>query len=361
MKENSRNIMVGLFVGLGLILLAVLIVLFGEAPRSVERAYRIVMRFPSAGPVNKGDPVLVNGVEVGYVDDIVIDPNDPRVGVRMVTRINYEYRIPVDAEPLIREQTMALGRAAVRMEVTPEYHSDQMLPRDGSAELEGTVAGGIEELIPSETIETLNRAGAALADLAEELTPVAADLHMLFEQRPVAMVDSTTRPADYVANISTVVQRFDEAIININTILGNRENQENLRAALANLREASGRVNEFLGTTNQENLSESLANLRIASERFREFAGNTDDQVSRIARSIIDSTDRLDTVLDNLAVATGDMAAGRGSVGRMLKDDELYESLVLSSRQLTTAIEQLHLLLQQWRERGLKLEGGLLQ
>ncbi len=165
-QDYRRNLIIGTFVLFGLLALGLMIVLFGESPQSFTRTYDVTIYFPSAGPVRTGDPVLLNGMEIGRITSVQPQA-DVRKGIKFMAAISSNYLVPVDAVPLIREQTLTLGRPAVRIEVGME-NSDQTLAVDGTAVLQGEVAGGIEELIPKGTMDDLQDAGRSLTRLARE-------------------------------------------------------------------------------------------------------------------------------------------------------------------------------------------------
>ncbi|NLX04392.1 MAG: hypothetical protein GXY33_04530, partial [Phycisphaerae bacterium] len=60
-----------------------------------------------------------------------------------------------------------------------------------------------------------------------------------------------------------------------------------------------------------------------------------------------------------LGEAAEALSTREGTAGRFLNDPELYESLVLTSERLQQTFVELHDLLRQWQEKGLKLEGGV--
>jgi len=341
-----RNLLIGAFVIIGLITLGAMIIMFGEAPQAFTRTYTVNMFFPAAGPVRESDPVLLNGIEIGRIVAVIPQP-DIRDGIKFVASVDADYRIPIDAVPLIREQTLALGRPAVRIDVGPE-NSDQMLPTDGTAVLRGDFARGIEELIPKETMQDLQTAGKKLTELAVSLKPVAADLHELLQSRPIKLLDDKTDPNRPLANIATAVQRLDATLKNFNEVIGDPQSQHNLKAAVANFHAISRRGIDLVDS------------LKALAGRLIEVTDNVDTQVNRISQRITDAADQLSHILDDFSTATDQLARGEGSAGRFLRDPELYESLALTSRRLQLAIDDLRALLRQWHDQGVKIQGGLL-
>jgi len=340
MMEFRKNIVVGIFVLIALAALGGMIMLFGEKPRALVSSYHVSMYFPSAGPIQNGDSVLVNGVQVGQVDYIA-PMDDMRKGVRIVTSILSRYHLPIDAEPVIKGQSVGLGKVAIQITVT-ENNSSELVPTDGTGELKGVVLEGISELVPKATLKQLEDAGAAITDLARSLKPVANDLHALLKPLSTQAVDApATGPAEPMANLSTAIQRLDTTLKNFNNIIADPQNQQNITAMIKNFR----------------NVSEQ--GVALAKE-LRQLTGHTDASIEKLTANLVQGTDKLNFLLDSLNEASNKIANGQGSAARFLNDPELYEALTFSAKRLTLAIDDLHQLLQQWREKGLKVQGGLL-
>jgi phospholipid/cholesterol/gamma-HCH transport system substrate-binding protein len=339
MNEFRKNVVVGAVVLTALIALGTMIILFGEAPQALTSVYRVSMYFPTAGTIQNADPVYVNGVQVGQVE-YTAAMSDIRKGVQIVTAIQTRYRIPIDAVPFIKEQGVGFGKSSIRIDVD-ERNSSTMLPTDGSASLQGQVGGGAAEFIPKQTLKAIEDAGAALADLAKGLRPVADDLHALLKPTTTQEADSTTQPDRPLANLSTAVQRLDQTLKGLNQIVADPNNQKNIRVTLENFR----------------TVSKDTAAL---AKELREVTNKTDQRLERVSRGLIENTDKLSHLLDSLKQASDKLSTSEGSAGRFLTDPELYDALTFSAKRLGLAINDLHELLQQWREKGLKVQGGLL-
>ncbi|MFA5864348.1 MAG: MlaD family protein [Phycisphaerae bacterium] len=315
MNEFRRNVIVGIFVMGGLAAVGIMIILFGQAPKLWAKGYVVSMFFTSAGPVGNGDPVYINGRQIGEVKWVELRP-DPREGVKIVCRINEEIRISDDATPLIKEQSMGFGKPAIQIEEGPE-NSPKTLPTDGTGILKGSVAGGIAEVIPKSIMTKLENASVALTNLATALTPVADDLHVLFKPQSLTEMKPSTGPAARpLANISTAIQRFDMALKNFNDVVANPANKHNLTAMLNNF--------------------------------------------NKVSAGLIANTDKLSQLFDKLNQAAEKMSSGQGAAGKFLNNPELYDALTDTAKKLQLAADDLRTLLTQWQENGLKIQGGIL-
>ena len=291
MNEFRKNVVVGAVVLTALIALGTMIILFGEAPQALTSVYRVSMYFPTAGTIQNADPVYVNGVQVGQVE-YTAAMSDIRKGVQIVTAIQTRYRIPIDAVPFIKEQGVGFGNSSIRIDVD-ERNSSTMLPTDGSASLQGQVGGGAAEFIPKQTLKAIEDAGAALADLAKGLRPVADDLHALLKPTTTQEADSTTQPDRPLANLSTAVQRLDQTLKGLNQIVADPNNQKNIRVTLENFR----------------TVSKDTAAL---AKELREVTNKTDQRLERVSRGLIENTDKLSHLLDSLKQASDKLSTSEG-------------------------------------------------
>ncbi len=100
MKPSRLELLVGLFVLLGLAAIAYLTVKLGTGDRLSGDTYLIEARFTNAGGLNRGGSVLLAGVPVGRVETIHLDPND--FSAIAVLRLQSAVHLPTDSMASIR-------------------------------------------------------------------------------------------------------------------------------------------------------------------------------------------------------------------------------------------------------------------
>src|SRR5215210_6385838 len=71
MSEEKRALefKVGLFVFIGLVFIAVMIVKFGQVGQGFRKFYPLIVDFPNAGGLIKNSDVQLAGARIGYVAD----------------------------------------------------------------------------------------------------------------------------------------------------------------------------------------------------------------------------------------------------------------------------------------------------
>ena len=123
---------------------------------------------------------------------------------------------------------MGFGRPAIQLIIEDPFDPDK-LPRDGTAMITGTMVEVLDQVLPPHMQETLYEATESLGELAAALTPVARNLARLLEAREVQKVDLE----ELSANIDTVIQRLDTTLRNVNSVIGDEQNQANFGVFLS--------------------------------------------------------------------------------------------------------------------------------
>ena len=114
MTDRNRNVLIGLFVLVGLGCLAVLIVLFGESRGIFSQRYVVRAKFDRIAGVREGTDVNLAGVWAGNVTKVeLIDPGEPGKGVYAVMQIDQQYVVPRGAVASV--VTPIMGQAAINI------------------------------------------------------------------------------------------------------------------------------------------------------------------------------------------------------------------------------------------------------
>src|SRR5260221_9461016 len=115
MASYRKNVAVGVTMIVALSLLAVMVLLFGEAPVRLFSAAQLRVQFmaDSAEGISNGSPILYLGVNVGQVRSVELTPDQPGVTIRGT--IEAKRPIPANVEGIIRS-TLIGGNATLSLE-----------------------------------------------------------------------------------------------------------------------------------------------------------------------------------------------------------------------------------------------------
>jgi phospholipid/cholesterol/gamma-HCH transport system substrate-binding protein len=100
MKQNRLELLVGIFVLLGIAAVIYLTVKLGSGSLVHGDTYLVEARFSNAGGLHSGSSVLLAGVTVGRVDAVRLDPAD--YSAIATLRIQSALRLPTDSMASIK-------------------------------------------------------------------------------------------------------------------------------------------------------------------------------------------------------------------------------------------------------------------
>ena len=303
--QKRRNIIVGLFVLLAVGALGWLMYKFEDLPIRLGRigGYQVFIQFPSAPGVEEKTPVRFCGYHIGKVAAIrqpeVLKDNTGRFlyQVMVVANIESKYNnIPVNVEPKL--MTRGFGSSYIELKPAPV---DVNAPQREFL-VHGSVLQGLttttSEFFPEETQKK-----------AEEL-----------------------------------VDKFKSFIDNINSLIGDQQARENIKATLANLAEATKQA------------SISLKEFQQFSAKGSEAFATAEAEVQKVSTAMVDVSDELGKTAAELRLLMEKINRGQGTAGRLVNDGRLYESLLENSRQLDVLLEELKSFVAELPDKGVPIK-----
>jgi phospholipid/cholesterol/gamma-HCH transport system substrate-binding protein len=297
MSKSSLEWKVGLWVLIGLVLLAGLMIQFSKGTSLFESCDVLHLYAANlGGGLKPNASVLMSGVEVGKVAGIRLAPGGGRVEITLKIYHPYFGLLHKDARFVI-EQSGFLGDQYVAI-----------LPTENKAPLfrNGDEA---EAPAPFNLQEVARSAGG-------------------FIQR----VDETAR------RLNSVIDELQKHVLNEQTLTNFSVAVNNLRLVSEEALTAVGNLSSVIAS-NGPAIGESATNLVAFSERVNEFALSLDqvvatnrEGIAAVVTNLQASTQRLDDLL-------ADVQAGKGPAGALLRDDQLanHLSLVVSNLSVTTS------------------------
>jgi phospholipid/cholesterol/gamma-HCH transport system substrate-binding protein len=142
--------------------------------------------------------------------------------------------------------------------------------------------------------------------------------------------------------VNKLIADADVLLVNLNTVLDQKtkdnlkQSLENLNKTLAEFSEAAKTANGLL-TENKTKIDHSFTNLDKVSTNFATIS----DSLSKV--KIGQSVKKLEQTLESVNKIMADMNAGKGSMGKMLKDETLYNNFAKSSKQLELLLQDVRL------------------
>jgi phospholipid/cholesterol/gamma-HCH transport system substrate-binding protein len=369
MKEHTRNLAVGLTVIGALIMLGVMILLFAGLPEVFQRGRVIRMNFPATADAHTGDWVHLAGMRVGKVTDITFADEDPRKGVQFVARIDEGVKVPADVRPWIYTRGFVGGAYLELVPGGPDRFDPrtgrklEFLPEDWDEPLEGKLKG--TGLIPNEMLVAVRGLGKLVENLNDLISPPATA-----PATAAAGSQPSSRPAG--GALRGALAKLSRALDALETILGDAENQANIKKSMANLALATTKASEAMDALKgfaaeasktavevRKTIADARETMTEASKTARKFsdlAGNADARVQELSAKLIDDAEKLSAVLATINRVATKLESGEGTAGQFVNDPKLYNSLLEASEQLAGMMKELRKLVEHVKKHGLPLK-----
>lgn len=330
MSSYRKNFLVGVVVLGGLVVLAWMIVQFGDAPIRLFSNNQIRVEFVTdrAEGLSEGGPITFRGVTVGRIGTIQREPDNQ--SVRAEGFVDRSPPLPANVRGAILAGGLIGGSASIALQILPDQPP------------QGELAEG--QVIPTRYI--------GFQALPPEYTDLAIELRLAARQ---------FRESGLIENLDQTVRHAGKMIESLSNIVSDPEIQADLKASLANIRQATDTATTIAKnlqsfSTDLEDIGkEAHATLKQARGAIAQAEGLIDKTGTRIDR-LGDQIDQRMVQIAKLLSTFQDISTkidqGKGTAGAFVNDRRLYESLLLTSQQLNTLVRDLNRLVEQWEQEG---------
>ena len=282
MSEKRLATKVGIFIFIGLVLVAALMIYFSKAQSVFTKRYTVFMVTPNVGGLKEQASVQLSGVEIGRVESITLTPDGRTAQIKLT--LQEQYKIHADAQFKIAAMGF-LGDQYVSVRPTenalPILTNNAVVQGKGPLEIE-ELAADLRELVP---------AGRKLIDqLNESLERV--DRKLLNEQ-------NLTNLSLAITNVLTMSQRAVTTVDKIN----------------------------FFFETNTVPLNTTMTNLSKFSEQLNTLADELNQTVATNQEALSRAMNNLDHASLTVAKMMDDVNAGKGVAGGLIHDEQLKSEL----------------------------------
>ena len=294
MSQSRVEWRVGLFVFIGLILLAALLINFSKGMSLFKPTYEIQVKTSTMGGLQSQAKVLMSGVQIGNVKEISLAEGGKAVLITL--SINEKYKIHSDARFAIDSMGL-LGDQYVA--VRPQENKGHVLQP-------GEVVTGEEP----------------------------------FDFQEIARAS-----LGFIHRIDKTAEHLNAALRRVDRLVLNEETLTNLSAAVSNFRRVSERAlttvdqMDKLFQTNTSPISTSVSNLVEFSRQLNEFAEKLDQTLAMNEPAISNTLKNFEVTSETARDLADDIRAGKGLVGGLLQDAEIKMdvSVVLSNLTVLTS------------------------
>jgi phospholipid/cholesterol/gamma-HCH transport system substrate-binding protein len=253
MNERVMQFRLGMFVIVAGLVLTMLIVWFGESPTILRDQVYVKVRYPQAPGVIEGVPVRKSGIRIGEVISIAFDerPDQPD-GVLVTLALEGRYKLRGGSAPRINRSL--IGDVAIDMQPGrgSEYLPTSRSPVDAPV-IEGEVAPD-----PAKALEAATKAFEEAGDTLKMIREAASGVARLSKSADQAEV--------FLSTWLKTGQDVSRAANSIERVI--KDNEEQIRPALASIREVTRKLDSTLDAPTQDAFKSAVHRISLLSARL---------------------------------------------------------------------------------------------
>jgi phospholipid/cholesterol/gamma-HCH transport system substrate-binding protein len=299
MEKSHQEIKVGLFVLVGLVLLAVLLIQFSKGTSIFRGTYELRLHASNVGGLKQRASVLLAGVQVGSVSDIQLAPDGKSVTILLRIYKEYKNKIYHDARFVI-QQSGFLGDQYVA--IIPTANQPPQLQNGADIDCEA----------------------------------------------PFNLQEVARSASGFIQRIDETAKKLDAAVSDVRRLVLNEETLTNFSAAVGNLRtfseQAMGTIGDInaLVATNGSQIDLAVSNVAFFSQDLIRLSDDAHGLISTNGIEISAAVKNIESSTEVLKKLMDDLQSGKGLAGTVLKNEQLSTNVQMIAGNLAIATGNLN-------------------
>ncbi|NOY76875.1 MAG: MCE family protein [Calditrichaeota bacterium] len=302
-RRFVRESRVGALILVAFIVLIIAIFSVGQQQKVFGEKVRYKILFSNINGLHRGDAVMLNGVNVGYVERIQFPEDLSKQSIEVTIRVQKDIhnRIREDSEARIGSLSLVTTRF-----VSLSMGSASSPPLPPGSYIRAAKSIGYEDVLSSSDVVIQN-----IGTIAENLQKIVANI----SEGKGLLGNLITQPNP----------EFQETLSNL------QKTSRDLKVLLAQAKAGKGALGYMLSDT--VNVAKTVENLRETSERLNRVSKQLENSQSLIGKLLNDPkygksvAKNLADVLQSLKNITAKIDSGKGTLGAMVNDPEMYWAL----------------------------------
>jgi len=317
--QKRRNMIVGIFVVVGMGALVWLIFKFGDLPSAVTKmgSFEVFVQFPTAPGVQTDTPVRFCGYQIGRVTKVMA----PEIRRDMVSGLEYY-------------QTVVILSIDKRYVNIPSNIEVKLMTRG----------------LGSSYIELKQHPGKPEVPLDPNRPETIFLVDKIWLQGSTGMT-SEFFPEESQKKLVELVESLRVLSGHANDIISSPDTKENLQKTLANLADAS------------QQATETMQQAKQTIEEFRKFAAagtttmtNVDAKAEELVVAMVDTSEEIGKAATLLRQILDTINNGQGSAAKLINDGRFYENLLENTQQLQLLLDEIKSFVAQARNKGVPIK-----
>jgi phospholipid/cholesterol/gamma-HCH transport system substrate-binding protein len=261
----------------------------------------VKVQFTNTAGLEVGDPVTVNGVRKGFVEDIKV--NGEKVIVTM--KVSNDVALKEDANFAVSMLDLMGGK---KVDINP---------------------GTSNNLLDYNRLQT----GTFYADIPYVMSMVGS----------------------FQKDISSTISDLKITLNSLNNYLGDRKLNSDIKSSMSNLSEVTKKLN-LLIDENRNNLKQLTANTVELTEDAKNFFNQNKESFNTSAKELQTVLINSDNLITKLNKFTDEISNKQNNLGKILYDEKIYNDLTQSLKQLN---ELTKIMIEQLKKDGLKVDADI--
>jgi phospholipid/cholesterol/gamma-HCH transport system substrate-binding protein len=338
-ERGGREWKVGLLVLIAIALFVFGVFLIGEQSNLFSSKNEYVIYFRTVSGLNEGNPVQLNGVEVGTVSSVVLptDAESQQIRVEIEVERRYAERVREDSQARIKTLGL-LGDKFV--ELTSGSPDKEPIPPGGV--ISAAAPTDVDRLIASgeDVMDNVVRISADLRDILSRMEQGEGLLGELTTESETGrrMTDSVIETMESIQRVVENVEQGDGTLSRLinDPELANRitGSVEHLEGVLDQAENGDGLLPSLLkDPATKEEFDTTLAQLRQVSENLNGLSTELREGDGLLPRLMGDEeyadeiTGEIQRVLERIDNLVTKLDEGEGTAGKLINDPSVYEAV----------------------------------
>jgi phospholipid/cholesterol/gamma-HCH transport system substrate-binding protein len=289
---------------------------FMKGRNILKKTKTVYVKYDSVDQLEVANSIFVKGFKIGTVNNIEIDPEDKR-SLLVTLTIEEDLGIPKDAVAYIVNPSIA-GSREIRIDFDkacsgPDCIESGDYLKGGNI---GLLGASIEKTEIDEYVKLL---GNSFSGLLDSLKKSGGDINA----------------SESVNDLQTTLKNLAESSKRLNHILGNSSSK--ISNTMSHLESVSQNL-----SANNEKIDRILSNLDNVTEQLKTAnLPQTVESIKGTFEKTGTTVEELDVTIKELKGVIAKINSGEGTLGKLSKDDKLYDSLEDASSNLNALLEDL--------------------
>lgn len=328
----KREVKVGIFVLIGLIVAGAIIFMVGDERRVFDKHFRLHAAFEDVAGLKPGAPVRMGGVDVGTVENVKFaNPQDKRLHVYFtVVRVAYERvkddsTVTISNKGLLGDKMMEISQGTEGRPLIPDGGEITAVPPQDLGRFVQK-ADDIADLA-KKTLANLEAATKVMADpkVGEDMKGTLSAVRVLLSDAAthdgfIKRLTTDPKLANHLDNVFIEAARagrsFDDVAREVKVLIKQAKDGPGFAHTLLYSKDGE-QIAKSLAKSSEE-LAKTLEAIRTGKGAAHELIYGEDG--SKLTQDVA-------AIMKDVKVIVADVRAGKGTLGALLTDPSLYEDM----------------------------------